>query len=105
MDTISQQQPYLSSTFQSTLLTTYTICNQKPIESTRCVSFAKRVSEEEIEQVMHQVPLTQQGESQVIDVWRRYIAQRTAEEGASGQFEAMEKMIQAYWSNEESNNS
>ncbi len=46
---------------------------------------------------MHQVPLTQQGESQVIDVWRRYIAQRTAEEGANGQFEAMEKMIQCYW--------
>ena len=61
----------------------------------------KRVTEEDLEHVTNQVPLTQQGESQVIDVWRRYIAQRTAEEGASGQFEAMEKMIQCYWSNEQ----
>ena len=59
------------------------------------------MTDEEIETVMHQVPLTQQGESQVIDVWRRYIAQRTSEEGASGQFEAMEKMIQSYWSNDQ----
>ncbi len=60
--------------------------------------FKKRVSEEELERVMYyHVPLTQQGESQIIEVWRRYIAQRTSEEGSRGQFEAMEKMIQCYW--------
>jgi hypothetical protein len=42
---------------------------------------------------MSSYPLTEKGESSIIDTWRRYIAQRASEDGAQGQFEAMEKMI------------
>lgn len=97
MDSLSQP---LSSTYSSNLLTTYTTnvkIDHQHHDNKKRLSFAKRVTDEDLDRVMHQVPLTQQGESQVIDVWRRYIAQRTAEEGATGQFEAMEKMIQCYW--------
>ena len=93
--TTSQHPP----AYTSNLLTTYTSTNSQNHDPNRYkrVSFAKRVTEEDLERVYCSVPLTDQGESQLIDVWRRYIAQRTAEEGAQGQFEAMEKMIQCYW--------
>lgn len=40
--------------------------------------------------------LTTTSETQVIDMWRRYIFQRAQSEGVQGQFEAMERMLGAY---------
>lgn len=54
----------------------------------------QRVTEEEIEAVSRNP--TRLTEANTIELWRKYIGQRTQGEGALGQFRAMERMICSY---------
>jgi len=66
----------------------------RPSQSRRQGAQTQRVTEEEIEAVSRNP--TRLTEANTIELWRKYISQRSQGEGALGQFRAMERMICSY---------